>query len=74
MSDQGGGTADVEVPENAVIQCPKHRFALVKAATCIECDCGQGLTEVTKSEAPWSDKYRIICSHPVARRTQLVGE
>ena len=43
MSNETDGTVDV--PEAALVRCPKQRFALTKVSACVDCSAFGGLED-----------------------------
>ena len=59
---------DVAIPEFSIVFCPmkgkEHRLK-----SCAGCENNRGMVSVNESDdAPFMEKYRLICAAPMARK------
>ena len=65
----------VQIPENVIVHCPMHQFKWKRAYNCEQCQHYQGILVINvNKEKEWSDRYRVLCAHPIARRTEKIME
>lgn len=68
-------TNTVEIPERALVHCPKHKFALRRVRKCEGCDCFGGLNERLKGDAvPFEGAYSVVCIYPMSRAISMEAE
>lgn len=63
------------IPIDTIVHCPLHKFKNKIAKNCASCEFYAGLLVINiNEETEWQDKYRILCEHPIARRTEKILE
>ena len=60
-----------DIPDNAIIPCPKEMFKHIRAERCSWCDVYKGVVVLDDAEN-WGDNHRVLCAHPIMRRTQIM--
>lgn len=74
----GGGELQreelVEIPDEAVLNCPLAGFRLAPVSRCVDCGCFGGLEDrFPKSDKPFEERYLVKCfGAPVKRPAQLL--
>lgn len=59
----------IEVPDNALVRCPKASFDLVRASSCASCDKFAGLLDrFPNSDYNFDKRYLIQCNGEPAKR------
>jgi hypothetical protein len=58
---------ETELPENLVVNCPKHDFKQSRAKNCFECDFFKGLKDNGVGELPF-----VVCNKPLTRRLTAI--
>lgn len=66
----------VEIPEEAVLNCPLAGFRLAPVSRCLDCKCFGGLEDrFPGSPLGFGDRYLVKCfGAPVKRQAQLLAK
>lgn len=68
--------AEVAIHPDAVIPCPERRFESRRATSCATCPRFEGLMRISEDDLrlDWSQTFRIVCAHPIARRVTIIRD
>lgn len=67
----------LEIPDNALIRCPKVKYNLARVSACATCSSFVGLADrfPDNSEIPFAKRYLVQCSEePVERQLMELTE
>lgn len=66
----------VEIPEEAVLNCPLKGFRLAPVSRCVDCGCFGGLEDrFPGAPVGFQDRYLVKCfGAPVKRQPQLLSK
>lgn len=59
------------IPDDVMVHCPQHNFALRRAAHCAGCSCNAGVL-CTGAGDDWAKTHRILCASPIPRQLETV--
>lgn len=64
----------MNIPKTAYVPCPALGFKNRNARKCLECSHFEGFmdTKTGSIGAPFEDRFRVQCSHPIARRLTCI--
>ncbi len=67
-------TKKIEIPEGAIVNCPKEKNAMIRICIkCVVCDYYTGIMKV-QAEGRFDLANRLVCAHPMTRSIGLVLE
>lgn len=66
----------IDIPANALVHCPKVKFALARMNKCVECEHFAGLNDrFPDGSVAFSKRFMLLCKHdPIQREIKEFAE